>query len=126
MSARCYCASFVVKFTLFLLLQENQAFQLYVTVAYPDHSHLLFVVFILYIQLNSECIITQKFIVNVLNDQSLSKYFDSLHVVVRFGCGVSLVGYMSGRDTAQSLGCWQVVALMALSVCYINELLRLF
>ena len=29
---------------------------------------------------------------------------------------------MSGRDTAQSLGCWQVVALMALSVCYINEL----
>ena len=68
------------------------------TVAYPDHSHLLFVVFILYIQLNSECIITQKFIVNVLNDQSLSKYLVSLHVVVRFGCGVSLVGYMSGRD----------------------------
>ena len=54
------------KFTLFLLLQENQAFQLYVTAAYPDHSHLLFVVFILYIQLNSECIITQKFIVNEL------------------------------------------------------------
>ena len=68
------------------------------TVASPDHSHLLFVVFILYIQLNSECIITQKFIVNVLNDQSLSKYLDSLHMVVRFGCGVSLVGYMSGRD----------------------------
>ena len=91
------------------------------TVAYPDHSHLLFVVFILYIQLNSECIITQKFIANVLKDQSLSKYLDSLHMVVRFGCGVSLVGYMSGRDTAQSFGCWQVVALMALTVCYINE-----
>ena len=70
------------------------------TVAYPDHSHLLFVVVILYIQLNSECIIIQKFIVNVLKDQSLSKYLDSLHMVVRFGCGVSLVGYMSGRDTA--------------------------
>ena len=96
------------------------------TVAYPDHSHLLFVVFILYIQLNSQCIITQKFIVNVLNDQSLSKYLDLLHMVVRFGCGVYLVGYTSGRDTAQSLGCWQVVALMALSVCYINELLMLF
>ena len=95
------------------------------TVAYPDHSHLLFVDFILYIQLNLECIITQKFIVNVLNDQSLSKYLDSLHIVVRFGCGVSLVGYMSGRDTAQSLGCWQVVTFMALSVCYINELLML-
>ena len=95
------------------------------TVAYPGHSHLLFVVFVLYIQLNSECIITQKFIVNVLNDQSLSKYLDSLHVVVRFGCGVSFVGCTSGRDTAQSLGCWQVVALMALSVCYINELLML-
>ena len=95
------------------------------TVAYPGHSHLLFVVFVLYIQLNSECIITQKFIVNVLNDQSLSKYLDSLHVVVRFGCGVSLVGCTSGRDTAQSLGCWQVVALMALTVCYINELLML-
>ena len=61
------------------------------TVAYPDHSHLLFVVFILYIQLNSECIITQKFIVNVLKDQSLSKYLDSLHVVVRFGCGFHLL-----------------------------------
>ena len=96
------------------------------TVAYPDHSHLLFVVFILYIQLNSECIITQKFIVNVLNDLSLSKYIDSLHMVVRFGCWVPLVSYMSGRDTAQSLGCWQVVALMALSVCYINELFMIF
>ena len=29
---------------------------------------------------------------------------NSLHMVVRFGCGVALVGYMSGRDTAQSLG----------------------
>ena len=73
------------------------------TVAYPDHSHLLFVVVILYIQLNSECIITQKFIVNVLNDQRLSKYLDSLHMVVRFGCGVSLVGYMSGRDKPNRL-----------------------
>ena len=63
--------------------------------------------------------------VNVLKDQSLSKYLDSLHMVVRFGCGVSLVGYMLGRDTAQSLGCWQVVALMALSVCYINEFIAI-
>ena len=47
-------------------------------------------------------------------------------MVVRSGCGVALVGYMSGRDTAQSLGCQQGVALMALSVCYIDEFLALF
>ena len=40
---------------------------------------------------------------------------------VRYGCGVALVGYMSGRDTAQSLGSQQGVALMTLSVCYTNE-----
>ena len=96
------------------------------TVAYPDHIHLLFIVFILYNQLNIESIIYQKFIVDVLNDKSLCKYLNSLHIVVRVGCGVALVGYMSGRDTAQSLGCRQVVALMALTVCYINELLMLF
>ena len=32
-------------------------------------------------------------------------------MVVRSGCGVALVGYMSGRDTAQSLGYRQGVAL---------------
>ena len=47
-------------------------------------------------------------------------------MVVRSGCGVALVGYMSGRDIAQSLGCQQGVALMALSVCYIDEFLTLF
>ena len=47
-------------------------------------------------------------------------------MVVRSGCGVALVGYMSGMDTAQSLGCQQGVAVMALSLCYINEFLALF
>ena len=47
-------------------------------------------------------------------------------MVVRYGCGVALVAYMSGRDTAQSLGHQQRVALMALSVCYIDEFLTLF
>ena len=92
-------------------------------VAYPDHTHLFF---LSYNQLNSECKITQKFIVNVFNDQSLGKYLNALHIVVRFGCWVALDGYMSGRDTDQYFGCWQVVALMALTVCYINELLMLF
>ena len=48
-------------------------------------------------------------------------HLNLLHMVVRSGCDVTLVGYMSGRDTAQSLGCQQGVALIALSVCYINE-----
>ena len=47
-------------------------------------------------------------------------------MVVRSGCGVVLVGHMSGRDTAQSLGSHQGEALMTLSVCYINEFLVLF
>ena len=74
-------------------------------VAYPDHTHLFFVISLSYNQQNLECINTERLIVNVLNDQSLSKYLNLLHIVVRFGCGVALVGYMSGRDTAQSLGC---------------------
>ena len=56
--------------------------------------------------------------------KSLCKTLNLLHMVVRFGCDVALVGYMSG--TAQPLGCQQGVALMALSVCYINEFLALF
>ena len=52
--------------------------------------------------------------------------FNLLHMVVRSGCGVALVGHMSGRDTAQSLGSQQGEALMTLSVCYINEFLVLF
>ena len=47
-------------------------------------------------------------------------------MVVRSGCGIALVGYMSGRYTAQSLGCRQGVALMTLSVCCIDEFLALF
>ena len=47
-------------------------------------------------------------------------------MVVRSGCGVTLVGYMSGRYTAQSLGYQQGVSLMALYVCYINEFKRYF
>ena len=56
----------------------------------------------------------------------LAKNLSSLHMVVRSGCGVALVGYMSGRDIAQSLGCQQGVALLTLSVCYIDEFLTLF
>ena len=43
-------------------------------------------------------------------------------MVVRYGCGIALVGYMSGMDTAQSLGCRQGVAIIALPVCYIHDL----
>ena len=57
----------------------------------------------------------------ILDDRSLSKNLNSLHMVVRSGCGVALVGCMYGRDTAQSLEYQQGVALMALSVCYIND-----
>ena len=63
----------------------------------------------------------QKCITKIFDDRSLSKNLNSLHVVFRSGCGVALVGYMSGRETAQSLGCQQGVALMALSVCYIDD-----
>ena len=56
-----------------------------------------------------------------MDDRSPCTLLNSLHMVVSSGCGVALVGYMSGRDTAQSLGSWQGVALMTLSVCYINE-----
>ena len=56
-----------------------------------------------------------------MNDRSPCTLLNSLHMVVRSGCGVALVGYMSGRGTAQSFGSRQGVALMTLSVCYINE-----
>ena len=49
-----------------------------------------------------------------------------LHMVVRCGCGVALLGYMSGRDIVQSFGSQQGVALMTLSVYYINEFSVLF
>ena len=49
-----------------------------------------------------------------------------LHMVARSSYGVALVGYMSGKDTAQSLGSRQGVALMTLYVCYINEFSLLF
>ena len=42
-------------------------------------------------------------------------------MVVKSGCGVAFVGYMADRDTAQSLGCQQGVALMTIHVYYINE-----
>ena len=63
---------------------------------------------------------SQKFISTVLDDRSLSTHLNLLHMVFRPGCGVAPVGYMAGRDTTQSLGCQQGVALMALSVCFIN------
>ena len=56
-----------------------------------------------------------------MDDMSPCTHLKLLHMVVRSGCGVALVGYMSGRDTAQSLGSRQGVVLMTLSVCYINE-----
>ena len=56
-----------------------------------------------------------------MDDRSPCTLLNSLHMVVRSSCGVALVGNMSGRDTALSLGSRQGVALMTLSVCYINE-----
>ena len=57
----------------------------------------------------------------ILDDRRSCTHLNLLHMVVRYGCGVALVGYMSGRDTAQSLGSRQGVALVTLSVCYTNE-----
>ena len=47
-------------------------------------------------------------------------------MVFRSGCGVALIGYMSGTDTPQSIGYQQGVTLMTLTVCFINAFLVLY
>ena len=37
----------------------------------------------------------------MFDNRSLCTHLNLLHMVVRSGCGVALVGHMSGRDTAQ-------------------------
>ena len=60
------------------------------------------------------------FIDKVFKDRSLGTYLNLLHMIVRSGCGFAFVGYISGKDTAQSLGYRLGVNLMVLFVYHIN------
>ena len=62
-----------------------------------------------------------KALSKVLNEEIHNTYLYLLCIGVRFGCAVAIVGYMPGRDTAQSLGFRQGIAFMTLFVCCINE-----
>ena len=57
----------------------------------------------------------------MLDEENYSTYLYLLCIGVRFGCAFALVGYMPGRDTAQSLGFQQGVTFVILFVCCINE-----
>ena len=66
------------------------------------------------------------FIDKVLKERSLSTTFNLLLMMVRSGCVFAFVGYISGKDIAQSLGYRLGVVLMVLSVCHINTFLCYF